>query len=108
MSDTKTKLTRSKVVPTPGQQIPPGSQNITISWGGNGTNAIYGNGPFQIWFVYEGGPATSFNYSIDNGGSQPMSPGIYPNLSAQNNIVFDWQVNPSQPIKLVWIFLSGC
>lgn len=108
MSDTKTKLTRSKFVPQPGQDVPPGAQNITFS-SCNNSVAIYGDGPFEIWFLYEGSQTASFTFAVDNNGFQPMSPGIPVNLSAQDSILFDWQgVNPSQPIKLVWIFLSGC
>lgn len=106
MSDATTRLTYSKRVSQPG--TPAGTQNIAICWNGDGVTAIYGNGPFEIWFLYEGGPATEFFYSIDSGTGQPMSPGVYPSLSAQSNIQFWYQVNSPEPIKLVWIFLSGC
>jgi hypothetical protein len=105
----KTELSHAKLTSAPGMNIPAGAQNITIINGAsNGISAVYGNGPFQIWFVYEGGPAAVFNYQIDNGPMQPMTPNIYPNLSAQQKITFQWQVNAGQLIKLVWIFLSGC
>jgi hypothetical protein len=105
------KLDHSKFAPKAGVNIPSGSQNINIVLTtGIGYAAIYGNGPFSIWFVYEygGAPATIFNQSIDGGSFQPVQPGIYPQLSAQGSIVFQWQVDQGQSIKYVWVFLSGC
>jgi hypothetical protein len=43
-----------------------------------------------------------------DGVMQALQPNVYPKLSAQQNISFQWQVDPGQEISFVWVFLSGC
>lgn len=111
----KATLDGSKLVAMDGITFPPGSQNSNVilapSTGSSNTGItmINGNGPFSIWLAYVIGaaPATMFNMYID-GAMQALQPNVYPKLSAQQNIAFQWQVDPGQDIKFVWIFLSGC
>ena len=105
------QLSHSELTSMSGTNVPSGARNmISLSSPTDGTTSgnagIYGDGgPFTIWFAYSGGPASSFTYKIDNDALQPMSPGVYPTLSAQNTIVFQWQLAAGgNPIKFGWIF----
>lgn len=107
-------LDGSKLVAVDGITPPQGSQNsntiVAPDTGSNtGITVINGNGPFSIWLAYvtDGVPATMFNIYID-GVMQGLQPNVYPKLSAQEEISFQWQVDPGQVIRFVWIFLSGC
>lgn len=104
------QLSHSKLTSTPEMTVPSGAQNTVTSSGPSGSVVVYGDGPFQIWFVYQtsGTSTTILNYSIDGGPFQPMKPGTYPDLKAQQYINFQWQVDSERVILLVWVFISGC
>jgi hypothetical protein len=86
------------------EDAPPGTQNITEVWQGPGVVAIGYGGPFSVNFIFEGGGApTNVEYTIDSSPAQPLAPGSY-EWSAQEGIQVTFQVDPTAPIKLVWIF----
>ena len=99
MSTIQPKLTNEPLA-----SAPPGVQNIVIVWTGSETMAIGYAQPFKILFVYEGGGGnTSVQISLDNGPFTPLSPGQY-NYSLNSVFGLTASVDPSAPVKFVWIF----